>query len=163
MRLITTFFVILLTLWYTHVLAATQWQVELNDGSIISGEIVSLKDGVYTIYSNQLGTLEISHSNIRAIHSETSHLLTDKEINPQIPSIATGLQALQGLIMNSPETLETLLSLRNNPDVQATLQDQKVMDAVKAGDLSALIAHPIFGKIVKDQRMKKVTEPLEVE
>ena len=47
-------------------------EIELLDGSVIYGEILSLSDGVYTFESNSLGTIRIKEGRIRAIRSKTS-------------------------------------------------------------------------------------------
>jgi hypothetical protein len=47
-------------------------EVELNDGTVITGEIVSLNNGVYTIKSESLGTTKLSESKVRSIRMKGS-------------------------------------------------------------------------------------------
>ncbi len=44
--------------------------IELKDGSIISGEVVSLAGGIYTIRTDSLGMIKLEESKIRAIRSK---------------------------------------------------------------------------------------------
>lgn len=159
MKLTSACFLMLLTI---SVFADTQRQIEFNDGSIISGEIVSFSNGVYTIKSNNLGTLKIQDSKIRAIHSESTYLTSDKKFNPQLPSLRTGLQAVQGLIMNSPNLMDTVLSLQNDPDFQSALQDSDVMNAVNSGDFNALLVNQNFMKLIEKPMIKEIAQEIEV-
>ena len=60
-------FSILLVFLYGNVFAGGLTEVELIDGSVISGEIVSFSDGVYKLKSGILGTIEINESKISLI------------------------------------------------------------------------------------------------
>jgi len=42
--------------------------IELADGSVVNGEVVSLRDGIYTIRTESLGTLMVDEARIRCIH-----------------------------------------------------------------------------------------------
>lgn len=63
------FIILLLASSYSY--ADNTRQIELTDGSIISGEIISFTDGIYTIRSTSLGTLEIDEAKIVSIHLQT--------------------------------------------------------------------------------------------
>ena len=45
-------------------------EVELTDGSVITGEVLSLSNGVYSVKSETLGTMKIGESKIRAIREK---------------------------------------------------------------------------------------------
>ena len=51
----------------TQVIAAETQEIELTDGSVITGEVVSLSGGIYTIRSAALGTLRLEASKISVI------------------------------------------------------------------------------------------------
>ncbi len=186
MKLITTCFLVLFAI--SNVFAGTIRQIELNDGSLLKGEIVSFNNGVYTIKSS-FGLLKIEDSKIRSIHSgkvrvlpsksneessareprqiklneESNELMSAKVLNkkPSLPFINSGLQAIQGMILNSPDILEMILSLQNDSDLQAALQDPLVMDAVMSGDINALRTHPKFKKLLENPKVIEIIRKIE--
>jgi len=48
-------------------LDAAAVQIALEDGSVVSGDVVSLENGVYTVRTGSLGTVRIPSSQIRSI------------------------------------------------------------------------------------------------
>jgi hypothetical protein len=129
------------------VFAGEQRRIELTDGSIIVGEIVSFSQGVYTINSGHFGVVKIDDSKIRAIESSSGG---------SGESSLSDLQGLQHQIMGDPDLMSTILSLQDDPDVQAALQDQQVMSAVASGDIGALLSLPVFMKLLENPRIKEI-------
>jgi len=78
---------------YSH--ADNLRQIELLDGSMISGEVISLIDGVYTIQSTSLGTLKIDEAKIASIHLQTK---------PQKTKPSTDNQELPPLTLQASRT-----------------------------------------------------------
>ena len=160
MKLITKYLFILITFWWCSSLWSTeQRQIELNDGSLISGEIIAFNQGTYTIKSNTLGTLAIKDSDIRTIRSPTT--------NPSAPSssssnqaISSELQNLQNLIMNDPQMMNSISSLQDDPQFQAILQDTKVMNAVTSGNINELLSNPDFVKLLEHQKVQEITKQI---
>ena len=54
-------FFILIAFVSGNVGASEPVQIQLIDGSIISGEIISFREGVYTLQSGSLGTILFDH------------------------------------------------------------------------------------------------------
>ena len=184
---------ILLSVYCSSVFAGEVRQIELNDGSVISGQILSFIEGVYTINSSSLGTLQIADANIRAIRSASSRPTTGVTVNPSLILPGTDLQALQelmanpevanitgaevnpsllsapniqgllGSMMGNPEVMSDILSLQNDPDFLAVLQDPETMRALMSGDINALINNPTFLKLLEHQQVKKIAHDLEVQ
>ena len=61
----------------TVVNAAETREIELTDGSVVTGEVVSLSGGIYTIRSTTLGTLRIEASKVRVIRLKGSTARSD--------------------------------------------------------------------------------------
>jgi hypothetical protein len=163
MKLITTTILILLV-WCSQVFAGEVRQIELNDGSVISGEIIAFANGVYTIHSTSLGTIEIEDSKIKTIRSPSAEPAPKTTpTNPSlIPPTATSsnLQALQGMIMSNPQTLESVMSLQDDPDFQAIMQDPEVMSAVMSGNINVLLTNPKFMKLLEHPQVKEIQTEL---
>src|SRR5574341_1365277 len=70
MKLFITAILYVLIALSTSSFAAEVREIELNDGSIVTGEVVSLSNGVYTIRAASLGTITIEESKVRSIRQK---------------------------------------------------------------------------------------------
>ena len=126
-------------------------ELELNDGTVITGEIVSLDDGVYTVKSESLGTIKLAESRVRTIRVKGSTKDSDSaDTNAQA-------QALQQKMMNDKEIMDKIRSLENDPEFQKILDDPEVMKAVNSGDVAALMANPQFLKLMNNRTVQEIT------
>jgi len=128
--------------------AAEMREIELTDGTIVTGEIVSLTGGVYTVRSATLGTLRIEESNIRTIRLKDS----------AGSSVHTGgeVMSLQNKMMSDGEIMNMIQGLQNDPEFQEILQDPEIMKAVQAGDITTLVANPKFMRLLNNHAVKDI-------
>jgi len=127
-------------------------EIELKDGSLITGEVVSLSNGIYTIKSDTLGTLKVEESKVKVIRLKSL---------PQSPGAAqssTGgdVQSLQHRMMSDQEILGLIQSLQNDPEFKKLLDDPEIMKAVSAGDIAALSANPKFMKLLSNPTVQEI-------
>lgn len=133
---------------------ADERTIELMDGSQLTGEIVSLKDGMYTLRSKSLGTLQLEESKIRAIRSPSSS-------SPSTPSDHHAeIQSLKALMMSKPELMEKIATLQNQPDVQKILSDPNLVNLINAEDVSTLMASPQFMQLLENPTIKEITQEI---
>ena len=97
----------------TH--AGEMREIELNDGSIITGEILSLAKGVYTVKSASLGTIKLDETIIRAIHAKppTPPVYGNNlsgSVNEDIRSVQ---EKMTERMMSDEEVMSKILSLQN--------------------------------------------------
>ena len=131
--------------------AAETREIELADGSVITGEVVSLSGGIYTVRSATLGTLRIEASKIRVIRLPGS----------AAPSDARGqVKSLGDKMLGDSEIMDTIRALQNDPDIQKVLQDPEIMKAVQAGDFAALMSNPEFMKLLNKQSVQDIKNKL---
>jgi len=123
-------------------------EIELKDGSVISGEVLSLTGGVYTIKSDSLGTIKLEESKIRAIRSKGAGT------PPSGPGADT--RGLQDKMMSDKEVMSLIQSLQSDPEFQKVLEDPEIMKAVQAGDVAALMANPQFMKLLNNSTVKEI-------
>ncbi len=128
--------------------AAKIREIELIDGSVITGEVVSLSGGVYTIRSAALGTIRVEESKVRTIRTKGSSGTTGE----------TGgqLKSLQEKMMSDGQVMNTIQSLQNDPDFQRILEDPEIMKAVQAGDINALMANPHFMELLNKPAVQEI-------
>ncbi len=131
-------------------------EIELIDGSTISGEVLSLSNGIYTIKSDSLGTIKIDETKIRAIRKKLSS--SGGGAGPASGGTAsTGeVKSLQEKMLSDKEIMSLIQSLRNDPDFKKILEDPEIMKAVNEGDVAALTANPRFMKLLNNATVKEI-------
>jgi len=132
-------------------------EVELIDGSVIRGEIISSEGGGYTLKSDTLGTVNIKESKIRAIRFKPSFEPHAKKRDTIPDSAEAQVQVLQQLIAGDQEILGMILSLLNDPDIQEVLEDPSIIEAVNRGDIEALSSNPKFMKLLDNPAIQEIT------
>ena len=131
--------------------------IELKDGSVIYGEIVSYSNGSYTIKSSSLGNIKIDDSKILSIRIRSAGRGNEKQQGKKGGIANDQVQALQNVMATDKEILKMILSLQNDPDFQKVLSDPAVMNAVTSGDISALTSNPKFMKLLNKSTVKDIT------
>ncbi len=127
--------------------------IELKDGSVISGEVISLANGIYTIKSDSLGMIKLEESKIRAIRSKAPE---NAGATGGPATQGNDTQALQQKMMSDQEIMGMIQSLRDDPEFKKVMEDPGVMKAVKDGDVSALMANPRFMKLLNNPTVKEI-------
>ena len=158
MRLLVISILLLLGVLIGNVFAGEVREIELKDGSVICGEIVSFKGGIYTLKSSTLGTVKIEESKIRVIRFKPSVKAKGKQRNSAQTSSKAKVQALQQLMMGDKEIVSMILSLLNDPEVQKILEDPSIIKAVNSGDIEALISNPKFMKLLDNPAVKDISK-----
>jgi len=136
--------------------AGEKREIELYDGSTITGEVLSLNSGVYTIKTDSLGTLKVEESKIRIIRPVSFGAATA----PNKADTAGKAQVLQEKILTDTEAMSLILSLQNDPEFQKILEDPEIVRAVKAGDVAALTANPAFMKLLKNANVQEIQKKI---
>lgn len=138
-------------------------EMELHDGSTLTGEITAFQNGVYTLKSGSLGTMEVRESQIRTIRmnktkgtaggkAETAHNLMDAH---------AGLGDLQTQMMNNEEVMGIIRSLQHDPEFKKILEDPDVVKAVNAGDIASLLANPQFMKLLQNPAVQEIKDTMQ--
>jgi hypothetical protein len=134
--------------------AADHREIILNDGSVISGEIMSSDGNRYTIKSSSLGTVEIDSSEISVIQAPSS-----KDNASQVPRISSAeLSSMQEKLAKNPDIMRLIESVQHDPQVQAILQDPQLMQSLMAGDTQALINSPQFNALMNNPAIRQIEE-----
>lgn len=125
--------------------------IELVDGSTITGELLSLSGGVYTIRSSALGTIKIDEAKVAAIRSKG--LTGSADTGSQVKS-------LQDSMMGQADIMAMIQTLQSDPEFQRVLKDPEIMKAVQAGDLAALMANPRFMSLLNNRAVRDIKSKL---
>lgn len=71
------------------------------------------------------------------------------DINAQV-------QEIQGKLLNDEGIMALILSMQNDPEVQALLSDPAVVNAVAAGDVKALADNPRFMQLLNKPQVREI-------
>jgi len=147
---------ILFSFLYGTLCADGPTALELIDGSVLFGEVISFREGVYTVRSPSLGTIDINESQIRVIRVKPSESAIGKTVRPTNTSIDKELKILEESITSDQQIMQMIISLQNDPDIQELLQDAGIMEAVRSGDISTLMSNPKFRKILENPDIQQI-------
>lgn len=137
---------------------AEQRRIELNDGTAIVGEIISMRNGSYTIRTQTLGTLTISDRQIKQISSATSARSSASPLSSGQSALSQGqVQSIQQRIAGDTAMLQRIMSLQSSPEMKAILSDPEVMSAIERFDLDALSKNPKIQRLMNNQTVKSIT------
>lgn len=138
--------------------------IELKDGSRITGDIQSLQKGVYTIVSPSIGTVHVAQSNIaRIVYSgEVAHtaVASDKS-SAHDDAMTQEFQQLQSSLAQDPATVQSIMSLQSDPQIQAVLNDPAIMKAIQEGDFTSLLGNPKIQALENNEHVKKLVQQQE--
>lgn len=149
-------------------------KIELNDGSIIEAEIVSLDKGVYTLNSASLGRFKIDMSKIRRIGFDATPipvaenppvenpnaLKTNASTLPSYRAIKSEINRLKTELANDPNTMQTVAGLVLDPQFQEILKDPQISAAIKSQDIKALMENEKFLSILNNQKFREIEKEL---
>jgi len=128
----------------------------LKDGTVIHGEIKTLKDDVYNVKTDSLGTLRFQKQNVRTI---------DHGDEPTMASPTGGaswqqaeLQTMQLRMIQNPNLLSMILSLQNDPEVQAILADPEITSALASGNFATLMGHPKIIALTNNSKVREIID-----
>ena len=68
------------------------------------------------------------------------------------------VEEMQKRMLNDPGILEIILALQNDPDMQALVNDPKLVAAAQAGDLGPLLSDPRFLKLLDNSRVREIQQ-----
>lgn len=128
--------------------------IRLRDGSLISGEVLTLSGGVYSIRSETLGTVTIRQADVEAISEGAAPV-------PAAPAGAGHSAAsVQQRLASDPALMRDVSALQDNPDVQSILNDPEIMNALRSGNLEVLVGNPKLGRLAADPRVQALVGKL---
>ncbi len=131
-------------------------EIELNDGSVITGEVQSLSGGIYTIKSESLGTLRIEEAKIRVVRSRTP--TSSGSQSKSASSAQAG--SLTDRMMSDKEIMAMIEGLQDDPDFKKILADPEIIQAVKNNDFATLMSKPEFKKPLDKPAVRNIGEKI---
>ena len=126
-------------------------EIELTDGSVITGEVLSLNSGVYTIRTGSLGNLRIEDTKVRSIRQPGA--LSSRSSGPNSET-----RSLQDKMMGDQDVMSMIKSLKDDPQFIKILEDPEILNAVNSGDTAALMANPKFLQLLHNPTVRDIQQ-----
>ncbi|MFA6357976.1 MAG: hypothetical protein WCY09_04855 [Candidatus Omnitrophota bacterium] len=146
----------------TAVYCAQLSKIELSDGSVINGEIVSYLNGIYTINTTTVGEMKVGSekiSKIESVKSAPSGIPASPILQGNNPN-QSQVNAYGQALMQNPENAAVLISLTSNPELQAMASDPEIIEAAKTNNIQALMKNPRFMNMVNSPEMQEAVKKL---
>jgi hypothetical protein len=141
--------------------AADLMRFELEDGSVIIGEPLSLAGGVYQIRTPVLGDLEVEAVRVRRMlraDAAAAESSTDAGGTPPAAAQAADIQALQRQLVGDPGVMASIMALQQDPALKKALEDPELIGLVLSGNLDALRDHEAFGRLMSHPGIRAIIE-----
>jgi hypothetical protein len=134
--------------------------IELKDGSRIEGEIQSIDNGVYTVLSPSIGVVRLAQSNIvRIVYSggdiERASDSSGKA-SARDDSMTRDIQQLQTRLAQDPKSMQLIMSLQSDPQIQAVLSDPAIMKAIQNGDYMGLLGNAKIQALESNEHLNQL-------
>ena len=137
-------------------------KIELTDGSVINGEIISYENSVYTIGTSTFGEVKVEAAKVSKIGSvdpALANLPSDSAAQVSIPTKAQ-IDSQGQALMSNPENMAIITRLAAEPEIQELAKDPEIADIVKRGDIKALVENEKFKAIVQSQKLQEAIRKL---
>ncbi|MBK1648397.1 hypothetical protein [Rhabdochromatium marinum] len=152
--------ILLLALWLTASGAPlADSRIELQDGSIISGKVLSSDGKHYRIRSDTLGVIELDASQIRALSPAGEAPRGPAATHPAATS--QQIESLQQQITQNQGLLDMIMALQNDPTIRQALADDELLSAIASRDLERLRQHPTIQKLLENPQLRQIIEQMQ--
>ena len=146
---------------------------KLKDNSRIVGQILSYKDGVYTVETKSVGKVQVRTDKIAeilfdAVAESTSSSSTASspktQANPD-PSEAAGavfaFDSVLRAVLGNPALMKDVQSLQDSEQMKAVLADETIRKAITRGDFAALMSNEKIIALLNDPKIKGITSQVQ--
>ena len=131
-------------------------EIVLIDGSVIVGELLSLANGIYTIKTATVGTVQVEDAKVETIRNRAGGTSEQVKASGQ-PEISS----IQQEMISDGYIMQLILALQNDPDFQDILQDESIITAINDGDLDALMTNPKIEKLMRKSDVQEIKRRVE--
>lgn len=132
--------------------------IQLEDGSSLKGEVVSLRNGIYTFRTSSLGMIQLKASKVKSIRSGSGNERGSSGIFDSFNLDTAEFDAIKQMMMSNVDVMAAILDLHNDPQLQAVLSDPEIMQAVRNLDIEALTNNRKFKALLGHPKIKLIQE-----
>lgn len=131
--------------------------ITLTDGTRLTGKVLSMNNGVYTIDSSSLGRVKVKSSQVASISTGSGPASNQSATNEFSSMQQQTFQSLQSAISNDQSAMAEIMKLQDDPLMQSILADQEIMNAVSRGDYGSLAENPKIQRLMNHKSVKSIS------
>jgi len=146
-----------------YVFAGDNARLKLKDGSTISGEVLSMQNGQYEIFTNSLGKLKVNASMVLSIEYGVPEMIPSQDQSPNNLLDKNKLQSLQQEMFSDGQIMNLMLSLQNDPVVMKILSDPELMKAITSGNINMLQNNSRIAELMKIPAVQEITKQIQTQ
>ena len=145
--------------------------IHLRDGSSLTGNVLSLNRGEYTIQTKNLGVMKVREDDIVSIsnpgfapqEAQAAEPLMPGQMAPHLTKSNLGhqVQTLQSSIMGDPELVEDIQVLMSDPEIVKIIQDETFMQKIMTLDMDSIENDPRYRDLMYNPRMRRFIQKLQ--
>ena len=133
-------------------------RIQLTDGSVINGEIISLSEGIYTINTSSLGQIKLEGAKVSKI--ETVNSLSNSAASQAQNLNQAQVESYGKSLMEDPKNAAIVTELAADSQFQELAKDPQLKEAAKAGDIQAMMKNEKFKAILENPKLKETIKRL---
>jgi len=138
--------------------------ITLKGGSTLKGEVIQLKDGIYTLEILNIGRMNIPESKILNITSSqapsSQHSQSDGNKSLQKAQIKNQVDQIQGDILSNPELMIELQNIINDEEIQAMLSDPQLLNDVLSYDPEKIQQNDNAQGLMQNEKIQKLMDKI---
>ena len=138
--------------------------ITLKGGSTLKGEVIQLKDGIYTLEILDLGRMNVPESNIQSITSSetpgSQYSQSDGSNSLQKAQVKSQVNQIQKNILSDPGLMIELQNILNDGEVKAMLSDPKLLNDVLSYDPEKIQQNDNVQDLMQNEKMQKLMEKI---
>jgi len=130
-------------------------EIELKDGSVITGEVLSLSNGVYTIRTASIGTVTVDDAKVRTIRPRGSAPSARQSDH------AEQARSLEEKMRSDKEVMGMIESLKDDPQFRTIFEDPELVRAIESNDIAALMSNPKFLQLMQNPTVRDIQKKVD--
>jgi hypothetical protein len=139
--------------------------IKLKDGSVLKGNVLELKDNIYTLETSNLGTVNIPESDILSIAAPEFENPSSGPISgtneAQKEELKKKAEQVQGAILADPNLMTEVENLANDEEIKALLSDPKLIDDALSFDQDKLQQNKNVQDLMKNPKMQDLINKIQ--
>ena len=126
---------------------------ELNDGSVIIGDLETVDGGVFVVNSPTLGQVRIEQQRVRSMTPMGAGAATGGQ-----PDLSAQVQQMQQQMVGDPAIMGMITALQDDPELRAAVADPRLMGLIMSGDLDRLQNEPEFQRLMQHPGIRAIID-----
>jgi len=150
--------------------------IALKDGSIIKGKVVQMANGVYTIRTENLGTIKVKSANILSIKSPALHSASQQNNTHHLNNTSNNtirmvekanlqkqVKEIQNSILQDPKVMTDIQKLLQNQEIMSLMSDKSILDDVMSYDPQRIGNNQKIKQLMENPEMKRLMDRLKIQ